>query len=131
MKSISFLDLPEDMQVLIGQIAEDFAPNRKTADRNWDKLDRLKFPIVKIKISAFPDVAITGSAADDRGGAIHARAMAGLSLPPIVVGGKSWYDGRHRVWIARRTGKKSIDAIDLRDAGLELIDDPYMGPLAR
>ncbi len=131
MKTIRFLDLPDDMQVLIGQIAEDLAPDGKTGLKNFNMLDDAVFDVINIPVKSFPIRSISGKYSDDRGGSKYAWSMAGLKLPPVVVGGNSWYDGRHRVWIARKTGVKKIDAIDLIDAGLNLVDDDYMGPIKR
>lgn len=70
-------------------------------------------PVRAIPTDAFPDAALPGPEdADDRG-ELHARLMMGQNVPPVVVNGQVWLDGRHRVWAARREGLLRVNAVDL------------------
>jgi hypothetical protein len=53
--------------------------------------------------------------------------MLGAHLPPVVVCGDHWLDGRHRVWAARRARLQTIACIDLAEFGVTRC----FGPIGR
>ncbi len=74
----------------------------------------LCFVIREMPIEAFPDISIWTDYRDRA----YAEAMEGQRLPPAIVCGGKWVDGRHRVWLWRRTGMKHVPCIDLANIGL-------------
>lgn len=94
---IQLTDLPDDMQVLL-------------ADLSVEELS--EFAIVQIEMARFPVVPISDGFLDCRGEA-HVEAMRGCALPPVIVSGSNWLDGRHRVEAMRRDGIKTVSAIDI------------------
>ena len=99
--TIAFKDMPDDMQdILCGFYAESGSEPPK------------QFVAKMISLDAFPEVALADGHLDKRGEA-YALEMVGQAVPPVLVYGKKWLDGRHRVWAAKRSGFGSILAIDL------------------
>ena len=100
-------ELPEDLQMLLFQIFE-------LDDQDLPE----SLPLVCLPLTRFPDLGFALGAYDERGEA-YARDMFGVpDLPPVVVCGKQWLDGRHRVWAAKQQGHTHIDAIDLSSYGI-------------
>jgi hypothetical protein len=108
-RTIPYSALPDDLQILIG----DYTP-----DENWDKLQQHVFAIKEIPITAFPDVPI-GEISGDSRDEQYAKDMIGQKLPPIVMFGNAWLDGKHRVWAAKQSGQQMIDTIDLADLKIQ------------
>jgi hypothetical protein len=101
--------LPEDLQVLICDVV-----GSSDDDELLAKMETHCFAIREIPIEAFPDISIWTDYRDRA----YAEAMEGQRLPPAIVCGGKWVDGRHRVWVWRRTGMKHVPCIDLADIGL-------------
>jgi len=78
------------------------------------KLEKHCFVIREMPIEAFPDISIWTDYRDRT----YAEAMVGQRLPPAIVCGEKWVDGRHRLWAWRKTGMKRVPCIDLADIGL-------------
>jgi hypothetical protein len=110
-----FAKLPCDLQVLIGDLVELAAG--ETAAR---RLSFRAFRIRKIPLSRFPHVALCSDYRD----AAYTAKMLRRRLPPIVICGHEWWDGRHRVHVARRKGKTRISAIDLAELGIRVPGKP-------
>ena len=111
-RTIGFRDLPEDVQVLIGD----------TFGR-YD-LDDSAFEVLTVPIAAFPVVAVE----DDPGDTRYLADYVGVPMedfPPVLLLGDCWLDGRHRVAAARAQGIETIDAIDL--TALALTDEHLQG----
>lgn len=125
---ITFNELPDDMQVLIGDIASDFAPDKSTADKNWKILDHASFSILTIPVSALPRVKI-GVADGDERDEEYAMSMADITIPPIVLYKDYWLDGKHRVFMARESGWSDVPAIDLHEVGIQI--DPKIFALGK
>ena len=103
---VSFQRLPEDFQVLILQILESCGMLLKE-----DQLDAMRLPIKTLSTTVFPEVPIVTP--DDDRDLSYAEAMVGQNFPPILVCGKQWIDGRHRVWALRKMKVKTVNCIDL------------------
>jgi hypothetical protein len=104
-----FPDLPEDLQVLLFEII-----GNSGGDELLTKLEGHRFAIHELPIAAFPDASISGDYRDRA----YAEAMAGQPLPPVIICGKNWLDGGHRVWLWRKSGIKRVPCLDLADIGL-------------
>jgi hypothetical protein len=103
-KCFSFKDLPDDMQVLLFELVECVA-----GEPGLQKLEQHSFKVQTLPIKIFPPVLLS---VDDRNEQ-HALAMVGSSLPPIVVHGNKWIDGRHRIWALKRSGAANVECINL------------------
>lgn len=96
-------DLSEDMNELVSSLLEEAGVEIPST-----------VPTRAVRVDRFPDVGLA-TGPDDRGLA-HAADMAGQYLPPVVVNGDVWMDGRHRIHHLKETGVEWMLAIDL--AGL-------------
>lgn len=96
--------LPEDMQVLLFQFFED----------NGLELPS-ELPIVTILVDWFNNIPFSKN---DRGEE-YANAMIGQKVPPIVISNGNILDGRHRLFAAKKEGKKYIEAIDLSNYDIQ------------
>jgi N12 class adenine-specific DNA methylase len=115
-RTVSYQDLPEDMQVLIADLCG-----------RVDDLDesRLTFKVFALDISAFPVVDVENDPQDTR----YLADYLGVPMdcfPPVVVVGEYWLDGRHRVAAARAQGIETIDAIDVTSL---VVDDVQLQKL--
>jgi hypothetical protein len=104
-----FSDLPEDLQALLYDVV-----GSSDDDELLAKMEKHCFAVREIPIEAFPDISIWTDYRDRT----YAEAMVGQRLPPAIVCGEKWLDGRHRVWVWRKTGTKRVPCIDLADIGL-------------
>lgn len=100
-KEINTADLPEDKQDILMSFFGEFGQDTPS-----------RLPVRSLPVSAFPNVKLADGVNDERGES-YARKMIGKEVPPIIVYGNTWLDGRHRVWAAKQEGKKTIEAIDL------------------
>jgi len=101
-------DLPEDLQVLLFDlvgISDDGKLLKELAEHC--------FAVHELPIDMFPDVSVWTDYRDRT----YADAMVGQDLPPAIVCGEKWLDGRHRVWVWRRNGMKRVPCIDLAEIG--------------
>ena len=98
--SVTLDSLPDDMQVLIGDLAQDEGQE--------------SYQVVEIPISDLPNLPIADGTQDQRGEpTVQAMVDSTDELPPIIVSGDNILDGRHRIEAARRKGVTSIKAIDI------------------
>lgn len=104
-------DLPLDLQDLL----EDFF-----GDAGKKMVDCL--PTRAIRVSRFP-LAVVGNDPLDSRGLEHVEDMKWNYLPPVVVVGDIWLDGRHRIKAVREMGVEWVNAIDLDN----LIPKPKKG----
>lgn len=112
---MAFDSLPEDMQVLLFEIAD-------SAERGVPET----FPINRKAICNFPVVPIGVCPADSRDHS-YVQRMIGRSLPPIVVAHGRLIDGRHRLASYRLSGVKEVSYID----ATEIVDaDQLCGNLS-
>ena len=103
-----FSDLPEDMQVLLLEIV-----GNSGGEELLTKLEGHRFTVHELPVSAFPSASLWTDYRDRT----YAEAMVGQTLPPVIVCGKNWLDGRHRVWMWRKSGTKRFPCIDLAEIG--------------
>ncbi len=96
--AIAFADLPEDMQVLIGDFLELEEDDHPAA-----------LLVTFVDVDTLPYVALDER---DRGEA-HARDMDLSKTPPILIADGQFLDGKHRLFQARATGVERLPAIDL------------------
>jgi hypothetical protein len=106
-----FATLPFDLQVLIGDLVE-LGAGEAAARKLWFRSIRLH----KIALARFPCVALCSDYRD----VAYTAKMLGRRLPPVVVCGDQWWDGRHRVHVARLEGKTRINAINLQEIRLRI-----------
>jgi hypothetical protein len=71
------------------------------------------FAVREVPVAAFPDISVWTDYRDRA----YAEAMIGQDLPPAIICREKWIDGRHRVWVWRRSGMKSVPCIDLAEIG--------------
>jgi len=107
--SLGIIDLPEDMQVLLTEIVGATASNATLR-----KLSKHSFTVYGLPITAFPVVPIW----TDYRGRAYTNSMLGRNLPPVILCGRKWIDGRHRLWVWRKEGMTRVPCIDLADIGL-------------
>lgn len=121
MKSIPFTSLPDDMQELISCYFD---------NAGIDDVPAL-LPLRQIPLALFPDVALADGLIDTRG-QVYAQDMMHTSgwLPPVVVHGDSWMDGRHRVWASKQVGRLWTTAIDLKGL-IPDVSDGLVSPVIR
>ena len=115
-----FAHLPFDLQVLIGDFVEVAAG--EIAAR---KLSCYTFQVHQIPLRRFPFVNLCSDYRDEA----YATKMMRRRLPPVIICGDQWWDGRHRVHVARLEGRSRISAINLRELGLVIPGRP-LGKLA-
>ena len=113
-RTVTFGELPEDLQVLIAQFFDIRQQTKELA-----KLEQGEpMTVEEWDVDKFPEVNV--AAVEDPGDERDERYA--LDIPhnehPILVNGKEWLDGRHRVWAARQRGQKKIKVIDLKKYGL-------------
>ena len=101
-------ELPEDLQVLIYGLVED-----SLGELGGRRLEAHRFLVKQVPLSAFPIAKMW----TDYRSSSYAKAMIGQNLPPVIICGEKWLDGRHRVWAARQSGKIKVDCIDLSEIG--------------
>jgi hypothetical protein len=104
-------DLPEDLQVLIYDFVE-----VGLGEAGLRNLEAHRLRVKTLATTAFPEVEMW----TDYRNRAYSEAMVGRELPPVVVCGDKWLDGRHRIWAARVGRKTTVDCIDLADIGLSI-----------
>lgn len=109
---VEFTTLPDDMQQLLIDWFDFYAG---TPAPNI-------LPLVSLPINQFPPVSLD----PDRTIPINVQY-----LPPIVVSGDIWMDGRHRVAAARQRGDAVITSIDLGSFSIKPFSADYIGILKR
>lgn len=118
MRTLRIGDLPDDMQVFIGDALEDaFDPD-------------LTFTVLQVPTSQFP--LVDAQRLDPSRGQAYALDMTDWSqLPPVLLCGRQWLDGMHRVYAAQAQGRPTVPAIDLAEHGHRLADTNHLGFLRR
>ena len=106
MSRIHVQQLPDDLQVLLDEMLAT-GSDAGIRDRLWTHA----FTVRHVPLSRFPrNIAFSDYRKEN-----YAREMVGCNLPPIVLCGNLLLDGKHRIWVARREGRKTIAAIDLAE----------------
>jgi len=100
--------LPDDLQALV----IDFV-HASLGERGLNKLESHRFVIRQLPVELFLRVRMW----TDYRGRAYSEAMIGKQVPPIVICGNQWIDGRNRVWAARQEGKLTVECIDLSEVG--------------
>jgi hypothetical protein len=121
LKRCSFRDLPDDMQILIAEIIDVVG-----SEQDCEKLKDHSFEIHELPIAIFPSVPISTDYRDEK----YAEAMIGEKLPPLLIHGDKWLDGRHRLWAFKQMGITSVECIDLQEFFTNYPYEP-VGLLAR
>ena len=103
-------ELPIDLKVLVFDLVED-----SLGAAGVERLECHRFRVRRIPLKVFPPVEMWTDFRDKA----YSMAMIGQAVPPVLVCGDQWLDGRNRVWAARRSGKMTIDAIDLAEIACE------------
>ena len=108
-KGCCLADLPQDLRTLILDFADFYL-----GEQGVCRASTHRFRLELIPLSSFPRVKMWTDYRDRS----YSQAMVGRELPPILRCGRSWLDGRNRVWAARRSGKAYLPGIDLSEIGL-------------
>jgi hypothetical protein len=111
----SFKDLPDDIQVLLFELVEHVAGGRKL-----QTLEEHTFRVWALPTAVFSFAPLSTDYRDEQ----YAFAMIGKSLPPVVVHGNKWIDGRHRVWALKEAGAASVECINLAEILPNYPDEP-------
>jgi hypothetical protein len=101
-----FHELPDDMQTLVSDIVGVVA-----SEQDWEKLKNHEFEIHQLPISIFPSVPISTDYRNKQ----YAEAMFGKKLPPLLIHGHKWLDGRHRLWAFKQMDVTFVECIDLQE----------------
>ena len=122
---VVFEQLPDDMQ----QLLHDFADCDEGV--SWDALEGFTFPVYDVPTALFPQHKL---GYQTPGGDSRDEAHA-LSIPiddnhPVVLISNDFVDGRHRLYKARKTGLRTVPAINLGDIGVTIVTNS-MGRLRR
>jgi hypothetical protein len=113
LKRCSFQVLPDDIQTLVSDIVGIAA-----SEKDWEKLNNHEFKIHQLPILVFPSVPIFTDFRDEQ----YAEAMIGKKLPPVLIHGHKWLDGRHILWAFKQMSFSFVDSIDLQEI---FSDYPY------
>lgn len=105
---IQMSDLPDDMQVLLTDVVA-----VELGEEGLRVLEKHHFTIRHVPLPWFPQPDLDTGERGPR----HASEMTGQDLPPIIVCGTKWVDGRHRVWALRKSGHRIVRCIDLAEIG--------------
>lgn len=104
-------ELPDDLQVLVSDFVED-----SLGVEGFELMESHPFTIHRVPVAAFPCVRMWTDYRDRA----YSEAMIGQHVPPILICGEHWLDGRNRVWAARRSGRTTVDCIDLSEIGVRV-----------
>jgi len=116
-----FSDLPEDLQTVIFEIVDSLNDQALL-----NKLKIHSFAIREVPISVFPRIPASDDYRDDT----YRCRMSGKLLPPVILCGDRWLDGRNRVCVWRAQGRNLIPCVDLQELGVSY-RSPCLGELAR
>ena len=105
-KGCSFRDLPIDLQTLLFEIIDVVA-----GKHGLEGLEDRQLKIRLLPTAIFPHVSILSDYRSEK----YVEAMIGQHLPPLVIHGNKWLDGRHRLCALRRAGITSVKCIDLSE----------------
>ncbi|MSU58020.1 MAG: hypothetical protein EXS35_07550 [Pedosphaera sp.] len=103
-KRCCFQDLPDDVQTLVSDIVGIMG-----SEHDWEELKDHEFEIHELPVAVFPSVPVSTDYRDEE----YAEAMIWKKLPPLLIHGHKWLDGRHRIWAFKRMGITSAECINL------------------
>jgi hypothetical protein len=103
--------LPEDMQVLLMQLATEMGGWPDTP-AGMKKLSHVQFPLLNVPLEFFPWVVKNSDDNDERDFDSYLDTPI-AEYPPVLIAHRHFIDGKHRVWAARRQKAKTIKAIDI------------------
>lgn len=103
--------LPDDLQVLLADLVED-----SLGEAGLQRMELHYFTVKQVPVAHFPRVKMWTDYRDRA----YSEAMIGQQVPPVVICGDQWLDGRNRVWAARRSGRNTVDCIDLSEIGVRV-----------
>lgn len=104
MRTVRIGDLPEDMQVLLSQFAQDSG-----GVTDFKGFEKIRLPVFMVPLEEFPEVPDTPW--DDRELENYLETPI-EEFPPVVVAHRIFIDGGHRLWAARRQGARAIQTMD-------------------
>jgi hypothetical protein len=104
---VLFGSLPPDLREWVYKVIESWGGKKR--DLIMQTIDNTVFRIKMIPTARFPDKELYDGEDTD-----YAKAMIGASVPPVIMYGNTWIDGRHRVYAAKNSNQKMVAAIDLR-----------------
>lgn len=104
-------NLPEDMQVLLMQLATEMG-QWGDSDAEMKRLARVKLPLTEIPLEWFPEIDPASDDMDERDFDSYLETPI-EEYPPVVIAHGHFIDGRHRVWAAREQGVEAIPTIDI------------------
>lgn len=104
-------ELPTDLQVLLFDFVYGWL-----GLAGIERMIAHRFAVRWVALRAFPRVRMWTDYRD-RG---YSEAMINSQLPPVLICGERWLDGRNRVWAARQGGKTVVGCIDLSEIGLRV-----------
>lgn len=106
LKHCRFQDLSDDMQTLVSDIVGVAA-----GEQDWEKLTDHEFEIHQLPVSIFPSVSVSTDYRNQQ----YAEAMIWKKLPPLLIHGHKWLDGRHRLWAFKQMSVQVVECIDLQE----------------
>jgi len=120
-KKIKIGDLPEDMQVLLGQMAMDTHGFPMKDDLDFERFKKIKLPLSMIPLEKFPDLPEEPWDYREFERYLHTPIE---EFPPVVIAHGMFVDGGHRLWAAR---KKKAEVFQTINASL-VIGKSIKGP---
>ncbi len=103
------------MQVLLFELME-----RAAGELALQNLEEHSFKVRTLPVTVFPFVPLSTDYRDKQ----YALAMVGESLPPVVIHGDKWIDGRHRVWALKESSVPNVECINLDEVFPDYPDEP-------
>jgi hypothetical protein len=113
--------MPEDLQVLVSDLVAD-----SLGMEGFKRLRSHWFRVHRVLVAAFPRARMWTDYRDQA----YSEAMIGQRVPPVLICGDNWLDGRNRVWAARQSGNTVVDCIDLAEIGVR-VHSEELGRLVR
>lgn len=109
MKRVRIVNLPNDLQTLLWQIAVDGGGWPGETDADIQAFGRIELPVARLPLSAFPS-----EVPYDLDRPLEPFLESGPSeWPPVVVAHRTLLDGAHRLAAARELKLETLDTIDL------------------
>src|SRR5258706_4142604 len=93
-------ELPDDLQVLICDFVE-----TSLGYQGLKRVESFSFTIHRLPLAVFPRVKMW----TDYRNRAYSQAMIGQRLPPVLICGDQWLDGRNPVCAARRSGRTTVE----------------------
>lgn len=104
-------ELPDDLQVLVSDFVE-----ACFGAQGFSLKESPPLTIRRVPVAAFPRVKMWTDYRDRA----YSEAMVGQQVPPVLICGDYWLDGRNRVWAARCNRQTAVDCIDLSEIGVRV-----------